>query len=59
MNERRVRLPQSLVVLPALYVVAAVLLGELMPKLDAARDVEATGAGVGTARDILARPPPG
>ena len=53
MNERRVRYRQSLVALPALYVVAAVLLGELMPKLDAARDAEATGAGVGTARDIL------
>lgn len=53
MNERRVRYRQSLVALPALYVAAAVLLGVLMPKLDSARDVEAAGAGVGTARDIL------
>ena len=53
MNERRLRYRQSLVALPALYVVAAVLLGVLMPKLDSARDAEAAGVGVGTARDIL------
>ena len=53
MDERRVRYRQSLVALPALYVVAAVLLGVLMPKLDSARDAEAAGVGVGTARDIL------
>jgi uncharacterized membrane protein len=54
MKERRMRYRQSLIALPAVYVVAAVLLGGLVPMLDSARDAEsAAGIGIGTARDIL------
>jgi uncharacterized membrane protein len=50
----RLRYRQSLIALPGLYLAGAVLLGLLMPELDARRDVEAApGSGIGTARDIL------
>ena len=50
----RLRYRQSLIALPALYLVAAILLGLLMPALDDLRSSEATpGTGVDTARDIL------
>jgi uncharacterized membrane protein len=47
----RTRYRQSLVAVPALYVVAAVLLGNLTPEIDAAR--EGGTANVDTARDVL------
>ena len=54
MNRRRVRFRHSLVAVPALYIVGAVLLGVLVPELDSARDAApALGPGIGTARDIL------
>ena len=50
----RLRYRQSLVAVPSLYVVAACLLGVLMPALDRARDAESPqNVGVGAARDIL------
>lgn len=48
----RTRYRQSLVALPALYLVAAVLLGSLTPEIDAAR--AGGSANVDTARDVLA-----
>jgi uncharacterized membrane protein len=53
-SQRRLQYRQSLIALPALYLVAAILLGVLMPEIDGARDVEATsGTGIDAARDIL------
>src|SRR5262245_20121339 len=47
----RTRYRQSLVALPTLYIVAAVLLGNLAPEID---DLRKGGtASVGTARDVL------
>jgi uncharacterized membrane protein len=50
----RRRYRHSLIVVPVLYLVAAILLGLLVPELDHRRDV-AVGpdVGIGTARDIL------
>ena len=50
----RRRYRHSLIALPALYLVAACLLGLVMPELDARRAADAApGTGIGTARDIL------
>jgi uncharacterized membrane protein len=50
----RRRYRHSLIVVPVLYLVAAILLGLLVPELDQRRDVAAPPeGGIGTARDIL------
>ncbi len=50
----RRRYRYSLIVVPVLYLVAAIVLGLLVPELDRRRDVAvAPGVGIGTARDIL------
>jgi uncharacterized membrane protein len=50
----RRRYRHSLIVVPVLYLVAAILLGLLVPELDQRRDAAAPAAvGIGTARDIL------